>query len=413
MTDESNLRTESAGQSAVTIPFPRTAKYGPAEREAVLAALESGHLSDIDRGPWITAIEDAFTELTGARHALSFNSGTASLHAALHGVGVGPHAGVVVSPMTWISAITAVFQAGSYPIFCDIEPNSPNLAADSLAHLPGTYSAVLATHAWGIPARMDDLAQATALPIVEDCSHAHGAVYRGRPVGSWGAAGCFSLQESKSVSGGEGGVLTTSDRQVYERALTLGHHPQRLDRELTLASLRPLAATGAAYKYRMPVLSAAVAAEQLRALPARMKAAEANFATLREVLASFDAPISYPAVDDTSVRGWYGTPLIITERVPDPLALRERLKVNGVPIRPLYEDWAAAPLLQHPELAARYWPHLAHTRYTPPTRQMLANYYRAHQQMLVLKVPHVPAPDYMEQVATATAAAVHRALSIS
>ncbi|WP_181799267.1 DegT/DnrJ/EryC1/StrS family aminotransferase [Kitasatospora acidiphila] len=296
-------RSSTAGRQVVAIPFPRTAKYGTAEKEAVCAALEDGHLSDIDRGPRIAAIEDAFTALTGAQHALSFNSGTASLHAALHGVGAGPHAGVVVSPMTWVSAITAVLQAGSYPVFCDIEQTSPNLSADSLAHLPGTYSAVLATHAWGIPARMDDLADVTKLPIVEDCSHAHGAVYRGRPVGSWGAAGCFSLQESKSVSGGEGGVMTTSDRQVYERALTLGHHPRRLDRELTLASLRPMAASGAAYKFRMPVLSAVIATEQLRGLPGRMKAAEANFATLCEVLASFDAPITVPTLDETSVRG--------------------------------------------------------------------------------------------------------------
>ncbi|TQF03175.1 hypothetical protein E6W39_14135 [Kitasatospora acidiphila] len=84
-----------------------------------------------------------------------------------------------------------------------------------------------------------------------------------------------------------------------------------------------------------------------------------------------------------------------------------------VPIRPLYEDWVNAPLLQHPDLAARYWPHLAHTAYTPPTRQMLANYYRARRQMLVLKIPHVPAPDYMEQVASATVMAVQCALSDS
>ncbi|KQV20876.1 hypothetical protein ASE03_12750 [Kitasatospora sp. Root187] len=378
-----------------------------------MAVLERGRLSDIGRGPQVAGVEDAFTELTGARHALSFNSGTASLHAALHGVGVGPDAGVVVSPMTWISAITAVFQAGSYPVFADIEPSSPNLAASGLAHLPGGCSAVLATHAWGIPARMDDLATATALPIVEDCSHAHGAVYRGRPVGSWGAAGCFSLQESKSVSGGEGGVMTTSDRQVYERALTLGHHPQRLHSELTLASLMPLAATGGGYKYRMPVLSAAIATEQLRTLPVRMKAAEANLATLREVLTSFDAPVTWPRVEDTSVRGWYGTPLIVTEHVHDPQALRGHLKAGAVPVRALYEDWAQTPLLQQPGLAARYWPHLAHTPYTPPTRDSLENYYRAHRQMLVLKIPHVQAPDYMEQVATTMAVALHRTLSSS
>ncbi|GAA2790003.1 DegT/DnrJ/EryC1/StrS family aminotransferase [Kitasatospora sp. CM 4170] len=394
----------------VTLPFPREPKYGQAEKDAVLKLLDDGHLSEINRGPATNALEAAFTRLTGTRHALSLNSGTASLHAALHAVGANPEAGVAVSPMTWISAITAVFQAGSYPVFCDIEPDSPNIAATAVAQSADECSAVLATHTWGIPARMDQLAKATELPIVEDCSHAHGAVYQGRAVGSWGAAGCFSLQESKAVSGGEGGVLTTSDREIYERALTLGHHPARLAAELTFPELWPLTGTGAAYKYRMPAVSAVIARQQLRSLPTRMLAAEQNLATLRKALEEYDAPIAWPSIGELSVRGWYGTPLTISARVPDPRALYEQCKAAGVPIRSQYEDWTQTPLLQRPDLAARYWPHLAASPYRLPTRDALPNYYKALRQMIVLKVPQVPASDYMEQVAEALATVLARAV---
>ncbi|MFJ2862696.1 DegT/DnrJ/EryC1/StrS family aminotransferase [Kitasatospora sp. NPDC087314] len=394
----------------VTLPFPCEPKYGQAEKDAVLKLLDDGHLSEINRGPATNALEAAFSRLTGTRHALSFNSGTASLHAALHAVGANPEAGVAISPMTWISAITAVFQAGSYPVFCDIEPDSPNIAATAVAQVADECSAVLATHTWGIPARMDQLAKATDLPIVEDCSHAHGALYQGRAVGSWGAAGCLSLQESKSVSGGEGGVLTTSDREVYECALTLGHHPARLADELTLPELRPLAATGAAYKYRMPALSAVIARQQLRSLPDRMLAAEQNLATLREALQEYDAPVAWPEIGELSVRGWYGTPLTISVRVPDPKALHEKCRAAGIPVRSQYEDWTQTPLLQRLDLAARYWPYLADSPYQPPTRDALPNYYKALRQMIVMKVPQIPAPDYMEQVAEALATVLSRTL---
>ena len=235
--------------------------------------------------------------------------------------------------MTWVSAITAVFQAGGIPHFCDIEPDTPNLDPAGLVGLGNTCSAVLVTHAWGIPARMDLITEEAGMPVVEDCSHAHGARYRGRPVGSWGTAGCFSLQESKAVSGGEGGVLVTFDRRVYESALTLGHHPSRLAAELTHADLLPLVQTGAAFKFRMPALSAGIAREQLRGLAARSEAAEQNLAILAQVLRHHDAPVSFPVLDECSSRGWYGTPLIIVGPVGDSAALFDLAVARGLPLR--------------------------------------------------------------------------------
>jgi dTDP-4-amino-4,6-dideoxygalactose transaminase len=376
--------------------------------------LDAGRLSDTGRGPAIAGLEDDFAALVGTHHALSFASGTAALHGALHGVGAHPDAGVVMSPLTWISAILVAFHAGSFPIFADIEPGGVNLDPDTLrgaGHGEGNGSAVLVTHAFGIPARMDALTAATSAPIVEDCSHAHGARFAGRPVGAWGAAGCFSLMERKAVSGGEGGVLTTNCRAVYERALTLGHHPHRLIAELTDPALGDLASTGLGYKTRMPAMAAAVARVQLRSLAARMAASDANLNRLLEVLRSHGAPVSAPCLADESVRGWYGTPLIVTEPVADADALFAACTSAGIPLRPLYDDWLSSPLLQSPPLVHDRFPHVRHTPWRPPNPWTLPNYVTGRRQTLLLRIPEVPAADYMRQVGDALAIVLADALT--
>jgi dTDP-4-amino-4,6-dideoxygalactose transaminase len=383
----------------MTLPFPADPKYGDAEITAVTRLMRTGHLSEAHRGPAVAALEDAFAAMTGTTRALSFNSGTASLHAALHAAGAAPGLGVTMSPMTWISAITAAFQAGSYPVFADLAEDSPNL--DPAQVDPVNCSAVLVTHAWGIPAPMDKIAN-LPVPAVEDCSHAHGAVYQGRPVGSWGTAGCFSLQESKAVSGGEGGILTTSDEGIYQRAMTVGHHPARLAAELSQPDLLPLTGTGAAYKYRMPAVSAVIAREQLRSLPARMKNSEDNLTQLTQLIQDSGLPISPAPVAAGTVRGWYGTPLTVQEPVTDPASVFTACKSAGLPVRALYPDWLTAPLLQEPALIERYWPHMR-GRWTRPVPAEFPHYQRFRRQTIVLKIPDVPAPGYITQLAAVLA----------
>lgn len=401
---------ETAGIT-VSAPFPREDKYQGAQ-QAVRDQLAAGRLSDTNRGPATARLEQTFADLAGTRFALSFNSGTAALHSALHATGTHPEAGVAVSPMTWISALTASLHAGSFPVFCDVEPGSLNLDAKALAAAASACSATVVTHAWGVPARMDAINAATPLAVVEDCSHAHGALYLGRPVGGWGSAGCFSLQESKSVSAGEGGALTTSDRTLYERALLLGHHPHRLSAEITQPDLLPFVETGAAHKFRMPVLAALIAQEQLRTLADRSHNAEVNLAALTRALDGDAAPAVLPPLAEGSRRGWYGAPLTITEPVSDPTGLMQKAVACGIPVRPLYEDWVRAPLFQQPHLLQRMWPHVRLTPYTPPDPDSLPNYYLARRQTLVIKVPTVPAADYMHDVARVLSSLLTRHLNV-
>lgn len=175
----------------------------------------------------VAEFEDRFAALTKCQYALAMNSGTAALHSALFAVGVGPGDEVIVPAYTWHATASAVLCCGARPVFCDIDPTTLTASPDDIAaRISPKTKAMMVVHVWGNPAQMDrimDLANNRGIPVVEDCSHAHGASYAGNPVGSWGAVGCFSLQGGKAVSAGEGGVAVTKTREYYDRMLALGH----------------------------------------------------------------------------------------------------------------------------------------------------------------------------------------------
>jgi len=178
-------------------------------------------------GP-IAELEAGFARLTGRRHALAMNSGTATLHSAYFAVGVGPGSEVIVPSYTFFASASPILQCGAKPVFCDVDPRT--LIADPVdveRRITPRTRAICVVHMWGNPAPLDRfaaIARRHRLALIEDCSHAHGASYRGRPVGSWGDVGCFSLQGAKAVSGGEAGVAVTDDAELFDRMLLLGHY---------------------------------------------------------------------------------------------------------------------------------------------------------------------------------------------
>jgi dTDP-4-amino-4,6-dideoxygalactose transaminase len=183
----------------------------------------------------IGAFERAFAGLTGCKYALAMNSGTAALHSGLFAVGVGPGDEVIVPSYTWHATASAVLCCGGKPVFCDINPRTLTAdPADIARRITPRTKAILPVHVWGNPAEMDAImaiAEQHRVPVVEDCSHAHGATYKGKSVGAWGDIGCFSLQGGKAVSAGEGGLAVCNRRELYARMLALGH-PVRTGEEL-------------------------------------------------------------------------------------------------------------------------------------------------------------------------------------
>ena len=175
----------------------------------------------------IRKFETAFRRLTGSSFALAMVNGTATLHSAYFAVGVGPGTEVIVPSYTWHATATPVLQCGATPVFCDIDPQTLTADPDDIERrITKRTKAISVVHVWGNPAEMDrimDIANRYNLKVIEDCSHAHGAVYKGKAVGTWGAIGCYSLNSGKAVDGGEAGVAVTDDAVLFDRMLLLGH----------------------------------------------------------------------------------------------------------------------------------------------------------------------------------------------
>jgi len=178
-------------------------------------------------GP-IAEFERQFAQLTGSKYALAMNSGTASLHSAYFALGVKPGTEVIVPGYTFFATAAPILQCGGRPVFCDVDRETLVADPDDVERrITPRTRAICVVHLWGNPAPMDrfaDIARRHNLGLIEDCSHAHGALYRGRPVGSWGDIGCFSLQGPKAVSGGEGGIAVTDNPVLFDRMLALGHY---------------------------------------------------------------------------------------------------------------------------------------------------------------------------------------------
>ncbi|MBI4707244.1 MAG: DegT/DnrJ/EryC1/StrS family aminotransferase [Candidatus Omnitrophica bacterium] len=193
---------------------------------AIYAAL--GKTTQAESGGPVSRLEEGFCRLTGTEYALVMNSGTATLHSAFFAVGVQPGDEVIVPAYTFFASAAPVLQLGGTPVFCDIDERTLTADPDDVERrITERTRAICVVHVWGNPAKMDrfvEIARKHKVALIEDASHAHGAVYKGKPVGSWGDIGCFSMQGDKPVSGGELGIAVTNDPKLYDRMLILGHY---------------------------------------------------------------------------------------------------------------------------------------------------------------------------------------------
>lgn len=218
------------------------------------------------------AVEDferRFAAYHNTEFALSMSSGTSTLHAAFFAVGVGPGDEVIAPTMTFIATATPIIQFDAVPVLCDCEPDTGNIdPADIRRRITKRTKAIVITHLCGHPCDMDAItaiAREHGVALIEDCSHAHGATYNGRKVGTFGDISCFSLGR-KILSCGEAGVLLTNNRLYFERALMLTDFGPRLFGELTLPETRRYVDTGFGTKSRIHPLSAVILGVEFESL---------------------------------------------------------------------------------------------------------------------------------------------------
>ncbi|MFD6624390.1 DegT/DnrJ/EryC1/StrS aminotransferase family protein [Streptomyces diastaticus] len=253
-------------------PWP---KQHPEWSERVLRQLKSGKLSIYDRSGVVAEFEDAWSAAHGMPHSLVTNSGTAALHSAYFGIGLGPGDEVLCPTYTFFATSASLFQLGALPVLVDCQDDGSfdTEAAEEL--VTERTKAIVITHMWGLPCDMDAVvafAERHGLALVEDCSHAHGATYRGRLVGTFGTASAWSLQTQKLIAAGEGGVMVTNSREIYDRAQLLGHFNKRAMAEMDSdGPLYPYSVTGLGLKYRAHPLGVAFAVGQIAELPSWIK----------------------------------------------------------------------------------------------------------------------------------------------
>jgi perosamine synthetase len=322
------------------------------DKDAVLAVLDRKILSGV-HGPEATALEQEWATFTGSRQVLGFNSGTAALHAALFAAGAGPGVEVITSAFSFSGSFQPILQQNAIPIFVDIDPRTYNIDPAQIESKISEHTRVLMpVHIHGLPADMEPilaLARKYDLVVIEDACQAHGATYQGAMAGTMGAMGCFSLNVTKNLSGGEGGLLNTDDDEYAERARMIRTFGEKVGKEKE--KIRPYYSYTIGWNYRTQELPAAFARSQLRRLPHYNAIAQRNGEYLSRELAKIPGllPPTVPP-DRTSIYHKYRLrfdPEVLGIQMPA-VEFRNRLlaalEAEGVEIT----VWHVTPLTSFP-----------------------------------------------------------------
>lgn len=246
-------------------------------------------LGTYDRSGITKEFEDIFKDFHGSKYALVTSSGTAALHSAFYALGLGPGDEVICQDYTFFATAMPLFQLGVLPILADCDENGGLLPSEIERLKTSKTKAVVLTHMWGNPCQMEkilSLCKKYDLKLVEDCSHAHGASYKGQYVGTFGDIGIWSLQSQKIVAAGEAGILVTNHRDYYEKAQLLGHFNKRALQEIDVNSANySYAVTGTGLKYRPAALGLAIAKIHMKYLKKWIEAKNRNAIRIKEILA--------------------------------------------------------------------------------------------------------------------------------
>lgn len=291
-------------------PFAPWPVFAADEIDAASRVLASGRVNYWTGGE-CAAFEQEFAAACGREHGISLANGTLALELALMALGIGPGDEVVVPSRTFIATASCVVARGARPVVADVAADSGNITAETLAAvLTPRTRAVIPVHLAGWPCDMDpilELAASRGLRVVEDCAQAHGATYKGRPVGSFGDCAAFSFCQDKIMTtGGEGGMLVMDDETLWRRAWEYKDHGKSWDathdREHPLGFRWLHESFGS--NFRMTEMQAAIGRRQLAKLPDWLSRRRANADFLATRLGKIRG-LRVPLPDGDAVHAWY------------------------------------------------------------------------------------------------------------
>lgn len=326
--------TEPARRN-IAIALPST---GEEEWLALRESIETGWLS---QGPKVKAFEDAFAARHQVAHALATTSCTTALHLALAAAGVGPGDEVIVPAFTWVATANVAVYCGATPVFVDVDPHTYNMDMAKVgATLTSRTKAVIPVHLFGLCADMAALREILpeGVTIIEDAACAAGATLNGQPAGGLGTMACFSFHPRKSITTGEGGMLTTDDEGLAEAANRLRNHGASVSEEIRHHGPKPYLLPDfdvLGFNYRMTDLQGALGLVQLGKLDGFIAERETWARWYCEALADI-AWLQMPTIPSGYAHAWQAFVTVVDEdTAPMPRNdIMEKLQEAGISTRP-------------------------------------------------------------------------------
>ncbi len=320
------------------------------DKKAVMDVLDSGTLW----GPYAEnckALELEFAAYVGSKYCIAFNSGTAALHAAVRAAGVGPGAEVITSAYSFLASAVAVLHSNGIPIFVDIDPTTHNIDPAKIEEkITARTKAIVPVHIEGIPAELDEImriAEKHDLVVIEDAAEAHGTRYKGKNIGTVGDMAIFSLNTTKNLPGGEGGLMVTDNAEYRGRANMV----RMFGEYMAEGEGRSYVAYTLGWNYRTQEMPAAFARSQLHRLDENNENSRKNGEYLSRELAKIKG-LEPPYIPEHSVSNFYKYRLRLKPQAlgldTTPEAFRNKLLIalreEGVDVA----IWQTTPLASNP-----------------------------------------------------------------
>ena len=318
----------------IPISLPVT---GEEEWQALKEPITTGWLTS---GPKVRAFEEAFAARHNVKHAIAVTSATTALHLALIALDIKEGDEVIVPAFTWVSTANVVLYQGAKVVFVDIDPTTFNIDREKLKDkITSKTKAIMVVHLFGLCAPMDEIKSiAGNIPLIEDGACAAGSAYKGVPAGGLGLMGCFSFHPRKSITTGEGGMITTNDDALAEKLQILRNHGASISEEQRHHGAQPYILPDfnvLGYNYRMTDLQGALGCVQLKKLDSFIDE-RSKWANYYEQQLSSIEWIKTPSFTSDFKHGWQSYVLLIDEE-KSPITrnqIMEKLQELGISTRP-------------------------------------------------------------------------------
>ena len=331
MTLVSNRLAIHGGEPVRTTPIGQWPEFGTEEEALLLAALRSGKWGSLD-GTYVTQFEREFAEFQGAKFGVTTVNATMGLAVAYKAIGLGPGDEVIVPAYTFIATASAALMIGAIPVFADVDPETLLVSPERIeAAVTPRTKAIVPVHHGGAPVDMDavmEVARRNNLRVVEDAAQAHGAAWRGRPVGAIGDVGVFSHQSSKMLTAGEGGTMVTNDPEIDELLWSYRNVGRRRGGEW-YEHVR------LGWNLRMTEFQAAVLLAQLKRFPEQQARRTEAAAYLTKRLEEIPGVVALEVPRGVTAHSWYTYHwrwLGARQGGLDKLELARALRAEGVPV---------------------------------------------------------------------------------